>query len=78
MGKRRVERFHDERRAAGLHLIGRLGGNACLGRTGVTMLMVSVTASNTTTTVGRTSMASGMPMGSGLRLGRCSINRTMS
>ena len=35
------------------------------GRTGVTTVMLSLTASNTTTSVGRISTASGMPIGSG-------------
>src|ERR1700719_3500578 len=35
------------------------------GRTGVTMVMMSVTASKTTTAVGRSNMASGTPIGSG-------------
>src|SRR5207302_4662496 len=39
------------------------------GRTGVTTVIASLTASNTTTTVGRTSTASGMPIGSGLGCG---------
>src|SRR6266568_4407913 len=36
------------------------------GRTGVTTVIWSLTASNTITTVGRTMMASGIPIGSGL------------
>ena len=48
------------------------------GRTGVTTVMESFTASNTTTMVGRTSTASGMPIGSGLGCGNSSISRTMS
>ena len=49
-----------------------------MGRTGVTTVIMSATASNTTTMVGRTSMASGMPIGSGLGCGNSSISRTMS
>jgi hypothetical protein len=37
---------------------------ASSGRTGVTMVIVSSTASNTITSVGRTRIASGMPSGS--------------
>ena len=48
------------------------------GRTGVTTVMLSFTASNTTTSVGRISTASGMPIGSGLGGGSSSISRTMS
>ena len=48
------------------------------GRTGVTTVIASLTASNTTTRVGRTSTASGMPIGSGLGGGSSSISRTMS
>jgi len=48
------------------------------GLTGVTTVIVSFTASNTTTMVGRTSTASGIPIGSGLDRGNSSINRTMS
>src|ERR1700682_2839817 len=51
---------------------------ALSGRTGVTTVMASFTASNTTTMVGRTSTASGMPIGSGLGGGSSSISRTMS
>ena len=47
-------------------------------RTGVTTVMVSLTASNTTTIVGRTSTASGIPIASGLGCGSSSISRTMS
>ena len=48
------------------------------GRTGVTTVIVSFTASNTITMVGRISIASGMPIGSGLGAGNSSISRTMS
>jgi hypothetical protein len=48
------------------------------GRTGVTTVIESFTASNTTMMVGRTSTASGMPIGSGLGGGNSSISRTMS
>ena len=48
------------------------------GRTGVTTVMVSSTASNTITIVGRTRIASGMPIGSGAGGGNSSISRTMS
>ena len=48
------------------------------GRTGVTTVIASFTASNTTTMVGRTMTASGMPIGSGLGGGNSSISRTMS
>ena len=48
------------------------------GRTGVTTVIVSFTASNTTTMVGRTTTASGSPIGSGLGAGSSSIKRTMS
>ena len=50
---------------------------AC-GRTGVTTVMVSSTASKTITKVGRTRIASGMPIGSGPGRGNSSISRTMS
>src|SRR5471032_1440503 len=39
------------------------------GRTGVTTVIESLTASKTTTSVGRISTASGMPIGSGLGAG---------
>jgi len=45
---------------------------------GVTTVMVSFTASNTITTVGRIMIASGMPTASGLGGGKSSISRTMS
>ena len=48
------------------------------GRTGVTTVIASFTASNTTMSVGRISTASGMPIGSGWEAGRSSISRTMS
>ena len=48
------------------------------GRTGVTTVIVSVTESNTMTMVGRSSIASAMPIGSGLGVGSSSIKRTMS
>ena len=48
------------------------------GRTGVTTVIVSCTASNTMITVGRIMTASGMPIGSGLCGGSSSISRTMS
>src|SRR5436190_16886738 len=48
------------------------------GRTGVITVIASFTASNTTTMVGRTSTASGIPIGSELGRGNSSINRTMS
>jgi len=48
------------------------------GRTGVTTVIASLTASNTTTMVGRISTASGIPIGSGLGCGNSSISRTMS
>jgi hypothetical protein len=48
------------------------------GRTGVTTVIVSFTASNTTTSVGRISTASGIPIGSGWDAGSSSISRTMS
>ena len=48
------------------------------GRTGVTTVIMSRTASNTTTIVGRMRIASGMPIGSGLGCGNSSICRTMS
>ncbi len=48
------------------------------GRTGVTTVRASFTASNTTINVGRTSTASGIPIGSGLFTGKSSISRTMS
>ena len=55
-----------------------LRGDTRSGRTGVTTVMVSCTASNTITTVGRIMTASGMPIGSGLGAGSSSISRTMS
>jgi len=48
------------------------------GRTGVTSVIVSVTASKMMINVGRISSASGMPIGSGLGAGSSSISRTMS
>jgi hypothetical protein len=48
------------------------------GRTGVTTVMESCTASNTITMVGRSMMASGVPTTSGLGGGSSSISRTMS
>ncbi len=48
------------------------------GRTGVTAVISSFTASNTTMMVGRMSSASGTPMGSALAGPRRSICRTMS
>ena len=48
------------------------------GRTGVTIVIESFTASKTTMIVGRTSIASGMPIGSGLGAANSSISRTMS
>ena len=49
------------------------------GRTGVTTVMASFTASKAITKVGRMRMASGMPIGSGGgAASESSINRTMS
>ena len=48
------------------------------GRTGVTTIISSRTLSKTTIAVGRISMASGTPIGSGLAGARRSMWRTMS
>jgi hypothetical protein len=48
------------------------------GRTGVTTVMVSLIASNTTISVGRIRIASGTPIGSALGAASSSISRTMS
>jgi hypothetical protein len=56
----------------------RSAGSPAAGRTGVTRVMVSSTESKMITTVGRTRMASGIPIGSGLGAGSSSISRTMS
>ena len=47
-------------------------------RPGVTTIISSLTASNTTMMVGRTKTLSGTPSASGRSLGRCSISRTVS